>query len=452
MKNKISKDELYQIEIDVKRYLNTDDVPLLIQRCDDIESDHEDDVSSQHTIAIETSPDPETEQDDITKEQREFEELVTKYEEEIIVQYEENLNIKLFDRPQPGRLEYNRENKEKMLAANAALAKIIEIYTDLDCATLNTLYYATATVVAGPKEIFDTTPKVKPDKDWKVKKDIERIRSKIGKLTDYCKTPTVRKKEKLVHILKAKDAETVLQEQRMMLAARCKSLRTKNSKKERFINNRMFRERQKTFYSKLRGDSTHTITNPPTKEKLNKFWGGILGDKKEHNGNAGWLKAEYEAMEKVPEHTWNKLNVDQVRKKVKETKNWKAPGIDGVQNYWLKHLTTLHPMLTEVINSIIQEPDSAPEWMTEGKTTLVFKKGEENEAKNYRPITCLPTIYKLLTLIITESIYTHITDNDILPYEQKGCRRKARGCKEHLILDRNILETAKKNKRNVSIL
>ena len=109
-------------------------------------------------------------------------------------------------------------------------------------------------------------------------------------------------------------------------------------------------------------------------------------------------------------------------------------------------------MLTEVINSIIQEPDSAPEWMTEGKTSLVFKKGEENEAKNYRPITCLPTIYKLLTLIITESIYTQITDMDILPYEQKGCTRKARGCKEHLILDRNILETAKKNKRNVSIL
>jgi len=47
-----------------------------------------------------------------------------------------------------------------MIAANASLAKIIEIYTDLGCTTLNTLYYATATVVAAPKEIFDTTPKV----------------------------------------------------------------------------------------------------------------------------------------------------------------------------------------------------------------------------------------------------------------------------------------------------
>ena len=54
---------------------------------------------------------------------------------------------------------------------------------------------------------------------------------------------------------------------------------------------------------------------------MDKFWGGILGDKKDHNGNAGWLKTEYKAMKKVPEHTWNKLNVDQVRKKVKETKN-----------------------------------------------------------------------------------------------------------------------------------
>ena len=109
-------------------------------------------------------------------------------------------------------------------------------------------------------------------------------------------------------------------------------------------------------------------------------------------------------------------------------------------------------MLTDVINLTIQEPELAPEWLIGGKTTLLYKKVNENEAKNYRPITCLPSFYKLVTLFITGKVYGHITDNDILPYEQKGCRREARGCKEHLIMDKNIIETAKKNKRNVIIL
>lgn len=93
------------------------------------------------------------------------------------------------------------------------------------------------------------------------------------------------------------------------------------------------------------------ITKPPTKEELTTFWGGILGDRKEHNGEAGWLKAEYEEMKDVPKQIWDEVTEGEVRHKVKEIKNWKAPGIDGVQNYWLKHLTSLIPMLTNVINT-----------------------------------------------------------------------------------------------------
>ena len=187
-----------------------------------------------------------------------------------------------------------------MLAANKALENVTKTYTNLDCTALNTLYYATASVVAGTMEIFNNEPNVKPDKDRKVKDEIERIRNKIGKLTDYCKKPTDRKKEKLKNILKDQEPETALQKQRMILATKCKRLRTKNSVKKRFLNNKMFREKQKAFYSRLRGEEALTITKPPTKEELTTFWGGILGDRKEHNGEAGWLKAEYEEMKAVP--------------------------------------------------------------------------------------------------------------------------------------------------------
>ena len=109
-------------------------------------------------------------------------------------------------------------------------------------------------------------------------------------------------------------------------------------------------------------------------------------------------------------------------------------------------------MLTHVTNSIIKTPDTAPTWLTEGKTTLIYKKCEESQAKNYRPITCLPTLYKFITMMITDKVYKHLTDSNILAYEQKGCRKRTRGCKDQLMLDKHILDITKKSKRNVSMM
>ena len=41
--------------------------------------------------------------------------------------------------------------------------------------------------------------------------------------------------------------------------------------------------------------------------------------------------------------------------------------------------------------------------MVEGRTVLIYKKGDENLPKNYRPITCLSVITKLITSIVTKN-------------------------------------------------
>ena len=67
-------------------------------------------------------------------------------------------------------------------------------------------------------------------------------------------------------------------------------------------------------------------------------------------------------------------------------------------------------------------------------------------------IICLPNYYKLLTLIFTNLVYDHVTTNEILSLKQKGVRRKARGCKDQLPLDRVIIEDARKRRKNLSIM
>ena len=52
-----------------------------------------------------------------------------------------------------------------------------------------------------------------------------------------------------------------------------------------------------------------------------------------------------------------------------------------------------------------------PCWLTRGKASLLQKdKSKGNVASNYRPITCLPLMWKLLTGVIADQIYAHLAE------------------------------------------
>ena len=64
--------------------------------------------------------------------------------------------------------------------------------------------------------------------------------------------------------------------------------------------------------------------------------------------------------------------------------------------------------------------------LTKGRTASVQKnKSEGNIASNYRPITCLPIMWKLLSREIADQIYEHLDQQKLLPEEQKGCRKRS---------------------------
>ena len=54
---------------------------------------------------------------------------------------------------------------------------------------------------------------------------------------------------------------------------------------------------------------------------------------------------------------------------------------------------------------------------------------------------------KLLAGIISEDMYCFMENENLLPEEQKGYRRKSRGTKDQLLIDKAILkDCGKKNK------
>ena len=91
--------------------------------------------------------------------------------------------------------------------------------------------------------------------------------------------------------------------------------------------------------------------------------------------------------------------------------------------------------------------------MTTGKTTLLMKNKEKGTIpSNCRPITYLSTTFKQMTAIIAaKSMLNHLENNGLIPDDQKGNRRKSRGTKDQLLIDKMILRNAKRRKTNLHV-
>ena len=93
----------------------------------------------------------------------------------------------------------------------------------------------------------------------------------------------------------------------------------------------------------------------------------------------------------------------------------------GVQGYWIEKITSCHQRFAEQLDEILNDKAELPQWMTCGRTVLCLKDpSRHNAVDNFRPISCLPLMWKLITGVIAESMYTFLEWKDVLPNEQKG--------------------------------
>ena len=145
-------------------------------------------------------------------------------------------------------------------------------------------------------------------------------------------------------------------------------------------------------------------------------------------------------------------NEGKVKKQCSKMPNWKAPGHDGVQKFLIKRLDKMHERIATLLNEILEGTKEIPSWMTYERTVLCQKdpvKG--NSVENFRSITCLLLMWKLLKGIISEDMYCFMEDENLLPEEQMSCRRKSRGTKDQLLIDKIILKDCKKRRTNLAM-
>ena len=211
--------------------------------------------------------------------------------------------------------------------------------------------------------------------------------------------------------------------------------------------NSLFQNNQKQLYKELGGGANGNTNDVPDAAESRKFWEKIWSVETEHVKDAAWLGEVRKSMEHVKAMDDVVISGEDVLHVIRRMKNWKAPGPDGVRGFWFKKLTSLHAVLTAALRECV-ESGEVPDWLTKGRTVLLQKDPAKGKmVSNYRPITCLPLMWKLLTGIFAEKIYDHLHLNNVLPDEQKGCRKGSRGTKDQLLIDKAVLRDARVKKR-----
>ena len=112
---------------------------------------------------------------------------------------------------------------------------------------------------------------------------------------------------------------------------------------------------------------------------------------------------------------------------MKTVPDWKSPGPDGIQAFWLKPLSNLHAQTERYMNDCVRV-GQVPYWVIEDRTRLIMKdKSKGTLVGNYRPIICLKRLWKFLTGILAGKTYLYLLANTLLPYEQKRVPKRFKG-------------------------
>uniref|UniRef100_A0A8C4WGB1 Reverse transcriptase domain-containing protein n=1 Tax=Gopherus evgoodei TaxID=1825980 RepID=A0A8C4WGB1_9SAUR len=127
---------------------------------------------------------------------------------------------------------------------------------------------------------------------------------------------------------------------------------------------------------------------------------------------------------------------------------WTAPGPDMIHTYWLKKLTAVHERLAAQMNQLLAA-SSHPNWLTQGRTVLIMKDPCKGiKPSNYRPITCLPTTWKILSGILAAKLQDHM--GQYMSTAQKGLGNNTRGSKHQLLIDRAVTQDSRSRQTNLS--
>ena len=286
----------------------------------------------------------------------------------------------------------------------------------------------------------------------RIERTMKELFSDIDRLHKLKHMKTM-KKEKLIAKYRLTDKnlqetiEICKQKLQAMKARRIRYLKANERKQQ----NKDFKFNRKKLFKEILGKGK-TSDDVPDKDECERFWKNIWGTSVDDEFDDLLLRRVANKVKDNHKQEPCLITMAELTEQFRRTTNWIAAVIDGIHGFWIKNLTAFHNKILELMNRILNERMQIPTLLTTGRTVLIQKdQAKGNQAANYRPITCLPILWKTLTGILAGKVYKHLEVNNLIPEMQKGCIRRSRATKDQLIIDQQILKDAKTRKKNLSM-
>ena len=181
----------------------------------------------------------------------------------------------------------------------------------------------------------------------------------------------------------------------------------------------------------LKKDGRLTSDPKEQAEVLNLQFQSVFGDGKRYT--------EEEFMQKTGMHdcyfpTTEEIEISEqgVTTLLQNLNPHKACGPDGIRPHVPKEIAReIAPALTALFKSSLSSGSVPADWR-DVHITPVYKKGEQYNPANYRPVSLTSVVCTLLEHIIVSAVMRHSEENSILTDNQHGFRR-GRSCETQLL-------------------
>ncbi|TBU11757.1 reverse transcriptase, partial [Hamiltosporidium tvaerminnensis] len=285
----------------------------------------------------------------------------------------------------------------------------------------------------------DETRKERPRSSWK-----ESIESKISVLKlskdilekarrreelSSSQTKSLKKimREFNLDLNKTNDLSKAVVKKNELITIYEKKLTMYESRKQFRKENRMFELFRGRYYRGLseRVESEHVVN----RDEIVSFWSKMW------NKNNEMVTYDEYLIPFVPDtHQAMFPSLEEFVDIINWLPNWKAAGIDGIYNFYIKKLTTLHKYLYDIVKAICFEGTPQANWFYHGLTYLI-PKSVPQKGSDYRPINCMSNLYKLTTKCVTKFVQLEVERRGYLADNQLGAVRGVQGAKEQALLN-----------------
>ena len=181
------------------------------------------------------------------------------------------------------------------------------------------------------------------------------------------------------------------------------------------------KSRNKSKIGKLIDEEGKEYENQSAADFLNDFYtnaGPLLAEQFSDN----WRSQESDINVEV-KFSFSPISEFQVKKIIQDIKIFKSCAIDNMSSRLLKDaFMVLIPEITYLFNRCIELGDIPQSWCHGFISPIPKTKNNSTKPKDWRPITQIPLLGKLLEKLIHEQVYSYFNNNHLLSPHQYGFR------------------------------